>query len=474
MSLLDIRKDGDAILREKAKPVKKVNASLRKLIEDMVETMRASRGAGLAAPQVGVSKRIIVVETDEVLHELANPEVVHLEGRASAIEGCLSVAGVIGEVERAAKVRVTGLDRDGRTIWVEGEGLLARALQHEIDHLDGILFTDRAQALYETEPGQGREAKRLRVVFMGTPEFAVPSLISVLRDGHDIAAVVTQPDRPKGRGMEMAPSPVKQAALKHRLPVLQPGSCKSPAFVDRVARLAPDVIVVVAFGQILPRALLDVARLGCINVHASLLPSYRGAAPINWAIMRGESVTGVTTMYMSEKLDAGDIILQKEVPISPEDNAGALHDKLMREGAALIEETLRLVSLGKAPRTAQDEARATYAPLLTLKDEVIDWNRTPEGVRDQIRGMSPWPGAHTVRNGKKIKVLAASVVKDGPRRGRPGEVLEAGETGGFLVKVTGGAVRLDEVQPEGGRRMAAADYLRGARVEPGEILGADT
>ena len=474
MALLRIRKDGDDVLRGKARPVTNVNASIRQLVEDMVETMRASRGIGLAAPQVGVPRRLIVIETDDALHEVVNPEVVRAEGREVAIEGCLSVAGVVGEVDRAAKVRVTGLDRDGRTIWLEGDGILARVLQHEIDHLDGVLFTDKALAVYETEPAHYPEAKRLKVLFMGTPQFAVMSLLSILRDGHTVSAVVTQPDRPRGRGMEVAASPVKQFAVKHRLPVLQPGDCASSEFVRRVAELEPDVIVVVAFGRILPRSLLDIPRLGCINVHASLLPRYRGAAPINWAVMNGESVTGVTTMYMTERLDAGDIILQKEVPISPQDNAGRLHDKLMVEGAALAEETLRLISLGKAPRTAQDEGSATYAPLLTLKDEMIDWNRTVERVCNQIRGMSPCPGAHTVRSGKKLKVLQASAVQDEPRHGSPGEVLAADEAGGFVVKACDGAVRLEEVQPEGGRRMPAVDYLRGARVLPCEVLGANT
>ncbi|NPV71679.1 MAG: methionyl-tRNA formyltransferase [Firmicutes bacterium] len=318
---------------------------------------------------------------------------------------------------------------------------------------------------------------------MGTPDFAVPSLIAVLRDAHEILAVVTRPDRPRGRGLELSPSPVKQSAVKHRFPVVQPSTCRSPQFVEWLRDVKPDVIVVVAFGQILPREVLEIPSLGCINVHASLLPKYRGAAPINWALIRGERVTGVTTMYMSERLDAGDVILQKEVAVSPDDNAGTLHDKLKHEGADLLTVTLRLLGAGKAPRAPQDESQATFAPSLTSKDEVIDWNRPAGDIRNHVRGMSPWPGAHTVKDGRKIKVLAATVLDSAGteihhllRRqpegaGRAGLVLAADETNGLVVQAGEGLVRLDEVQPEGGRRMPAADYLRGARLAPGDVLG---
>ncbi|MCR4398538.1 MAG: methionyl-tRNA formyltransferase, partial [Firmicutes bacterium] len=411
-------------------------------------------------------------ETDEALYEIVNPEIVSAEGGEVAIEGCLSIPGLVGEVERASSVTVTGLDRDGKSIWVDGDEFLSRVLQHEIDHLDGVLFVDKSSRLYESEPEPDKfPPKRFRVVFMGTPEIAVPCLISILRDGHEIAAVVTQPDRRKGRGLEFRPSPVKEAATRHRLPVVQPDSCKSPEFIGWMRRMRPDVVVVVAFGRVLPREVLEIPEYGCINVHASLLPRYRGAAPINRAVMNGETVTGVTTMYLSERLDAGDVILQRQVPVSPGDDAGSLEEKLKVEGAELLVQTLRLIGSGSAPRIPQDESRATYAPMLTLKDEVIDWNRTPEEVSNQVRGMSPRPGAHTVRGGSKIKVFRCTPVTGVSPGGSPGEVLRADERSGLIVAVSGGAVRIEEVQAEGGKRMPITDFLRGARIRPGEILG---
>jgi len=437
MAQLPIMKDGEAVLRQKAKPVKQVNMTIRKLIDDMVDTMRAARGVGLAAPQVGVSKRVIVVETDDALYEIVNPEVVYTEGSEVALEGCLSVPGLVGEVARFKKVRVAGLDR--------------------------------AREVFEAEE-EPKRGKPLRIVFMGTPEFAVPSLLGLLRDAHQIVAVVTQPDRPRGRGLEQASPAVKLAAQRHRLLVCQPRSVKSPDFIRYVEGLEPDLIVVVAFGRILPRALLEVPKLGAVNLHASLLPRYRGAAPIQRAIMAGERISGVTTMYMSEKMDEGDIILSKELPIKPDDTAGTLHDRMMHEGAHLLVETVRLVSEGRALRVPQDPSEATYAPPLTSEDEVIDWNKTAEEIGNLIRGLNPWPGAHTSRDGRKLKVFRAKVLDDAST-GRPGEVVETRDKEGFVVQAGRGRVLVQEVQPEGGRRMDAASYLNGYRLRPGEVLG---
>ena len=234
----------------------------------------------------------------------------------------------------------------------------------------------------------------MRVVFMGTPEFAVPSL-DILFKNHTVLAVVTQPDRPKGRGQKLAISPIKERALKEDVPIFQPEKVSDEGFVKELQALQPEVIVVVAFGQKISRKILDIPVYGCINVHSSLLPRYRGAAPINYAIINGDQETGVSTMYLNEEWDAGDIILQEKVAILPTDTAGDLHDRLMVKGAELLNQTLKLISEGKAPRIPQDHSLATYAPKLTKEQGKLDFNLTAEQANFLIRGMNPWPVAYT-------------------------------------------------------------------------------
>ncbi|MDT8901508.1 methionyl-tRNA formyltransferase [Anaeroselena agilis] len=310
---------------------------------------------------------------------------------------------------------------------------------------------------------------RLRVVFMGTPDFAVPCLDRLVADGHEVAAVVTQPDRPKGRGQKLTPSPVKEAALGHGLAVMQPEKIRAAEFQAQLAALAPAVIVVVAFGQFLPKAMLELPPLGCVNVHASLLPRYRGAAPIHWAVMNGESSTGVTTMLMDTGMDTGDMILKAEVAIGPNETTGEVHDRLKELGATVLSATLARLADGTAPRMPQDGAAASYAPLLTRAVERIDWGRPAAAVHNLVRGLSPWPGAYCLHAGRTLKVWRSEVVATERGSGRPGRVIAAGDAGA-VVLAGDGAVRLTEVQPENRRRMGMDEYIRGYGLTVGETL----
>nr|WP_320145636.1 methionyl-tRNA formyltransferase [uncultured Anaeromusa sp.] len=312
--------------------------------------------------------------------------------------------------------------------------------------------------------------KSLRVVFMGTPDFAVPCLEALLAAGHEVAAVITQPDRPRGRGRKLAFSPVKACAVEHGLEVLQPEKIKTPEFEQVLRELAPDVMVVVAFGQILSPAILAIPPCGCINVHASLLPYYRGAAPIHWAIMQGEKKTGVTTMYMDEGLDTGDMILKKEIAILQDASTGDIHDELMQEGARLLQETLALIAEGKAPRTKQDHAVSTYAPLLKAEIEQLDWNHSAQELHNRIRGLSPWPGAYCRYAGGRLKVWKSRVCEEAAAKGAiPGRIARL-SVDGFVVETGNGLLELLEVQPENKRRMKASECACGYSLQPGDRL----
>ena len=247
---------------------------------------------------------------------------------------------------------------------------------------------------------------------MGTPQFACPTLQRLIDRGDEIPAVVTQPDRPKGRGQKSVPPPVKELAERHGLPVLQPIKVRAPEFIESVREMNPDVVVVVAFGQILPKALLEIPRYGCINVHASLLPRYRGAAPLNWCVINGEIETGVTTMLMDVGLDTGDMLLKKATPIDPDEDTSSLHDRLSLIGAALLNETLDLLVQGKLVPEKQDEALSCYAPMLKKEDGLIDWTRDARTIRNLVRGMSPWPGAFTYLDGKLVKVYRTRIAEE--------------------------------------------------------------
>ncbi len=307
------------------------------------------------------------------------------------------------------------------------------------------------------------------VLFMGTPEFAAPTLQALLGSRHDLRAVVTQPDKPAGRGRRLSAPKVKQLALAHEIPCLQPTALNDPTVEDALSALEPEVIVVAAYGKILPPSILNIPPMGCINVHASLLPKYRGAAPIQWAIINGETETGITIMLMDEEMDHGPILLQRPVPILPDETAGELHDRLAALGPPCLLEALEGLEAGSLTPRTQDHAEATYAPMLSKEDGRLDWSEPAERVVNRVRGVTPWPGATTSLGGEPIKVWRASA-SSAEASGRPGEVVAVGEDG-LTVACGRGALRIEELQVAGRRRMAAASFLRGYPVAPGTILG---
>jgi methionyl-tRNA formyltransferase len=306
-----------------------------------------------------------------------------------------------------------------------------------------------------------------RIVFMGTPDFACPTLQVLIDRNEQLLAVVTQPDRPKGRGQKMMPPPVKELALAHDIPVFQPSRVRDAAFVQTIRELAPDLIVVVAFGQILPKELLDIPPLGCINVHASLLPRYRGAAPLNWCIINGESETGVTTMLMDPGLDTGPMLLRRATPIDENEDIVSLHDRMAHMGAELLAETLDGLREGRIVPTPQDDSQSCYAPMLRKEHGLIDWNRNPRRIHDQVRGLAAWPGAQTFLNGQPLKLYRTRV---GDGRGIPGTVLRS--TGGvFEVACLDGSLLIQELQLAGKKRLDSASFLAGCPVAEGIVLG---
>lgn len=463
--VLDIHKEGDPVLRKRAKAVPEITRGIRRLLDDMLATMCAADGVGLAAPQVGVSKRIIVVDVGDGPVELVNPEITGAEGEQVGSEGCLSLPLLIGEVARAKRVSVTGLNRKGQRIWLEGEDLFARVLQHEIDHLEGILFIDRATRVWEVPPETS-----FKIVFMGSPAFAVPILDRLAAENCRPAAVVTRPDRPRGRGRPVQPTPVKDAALRLGIEVYQPFKLTEEGIVPMLEHLAPDVILTAAYGALLPRRILDLPRLGCFNVHPSLLPRYRGPDPIRRAIINGDERTGVTIMHMTEELDAGDIVLQEETEIRSEDTFGSLEVRLAGIGATLVMRTLRLLATEGAPRRPQDPARVTFAPVVSREEERIDWSRPATAIVNLVRGLSPLPGAYTLVGGERLKIMGGRAVP-GQWAVAPGRVAEVRPGEGFLVAAGEGAVLVLAVKPENGREMTAADYLNGRPLRPGAALG---
>ncbi|MFM9278415.1 methionyl-tRNA formyltransferase [Paenibacillus jiagnxiensis] len=312
----------------------------------------------------------------------------------------------------------------------------------------------------------------IRIVFMGTPDFAVPSLEALLEDGYNVVGVVTQPDKPQGRKKILTPPPVKEAAVKHGLPVMQPQRLRLPEAVAELAQWKPDVIVTAAYGQILPKAVLDMPQFGCLNVHGSLLPRYRGGAPIQRAIINGETMTGVTLMYMAEGLDTGDMIAKVEVPIEPEDTSGTVFARLSTAGAQLLREQLPLLLAGKAGRTPQNDNEATYASNLTREDEKIDWQHSSQAIYNRIRGLVPFSGAFTLWDGNVFKIWAAKRPEAGQRSAggeAPGTVLNLTDEG-IEVRTGDGSIWLTEVQPAGKKVMAAGQFARGGQMKPGTVL----
>ncbi|AGB40848.1 methionyl-tRNA formyltransferase [Halobacteroides halobius DSM 5150] len=313
----------------------------------------------------------------------------------------------------------------------------------------------------------------MEVVFMGTPDFAVPCLDALCQsEVANLIGVVSQPDRKRGRGQKRQPTPVKKKALEYDIEVFQPQKVTSEEGIDKLKEWDPDLIVVVAYGQILGTEVLNLPQKGCVNVHASLLPQYRGAAPIHRAIINGDQKTGITTMYMDEGMDTGDMILTKEVTITDQDTVGSLHDKLATTGANLLITTLKEIEAGTAPRKKQNDGQATYAPKIKKEEGEINWNQEAKEIWNLIRGMNPWPGAYTYINGERLKLWASQVYsKDQSKEMIPGTIIKTDTEEGIIVQTGQGQLLLTKVQPASKQRMSATDYLLGYDLQEGTKLG---
>lgn len=308
----------------------------------------------------------------------------------------------------------------------------------------------------------------MRIIFMGTPDFSVGTLEALVEAGHEVCLVVTQPDKPKGRGKEMQYTPVKEAALKHGIEVYQPRRIREAECVEKLRQYNADIMVVIAFGQIIPKEILEMVPYGCVNVHASLLPKYRGAAPIQWSIIDGEAVTGVTTMQMDEGLDTGDMLLKTEVPITAEETGESLHDKLAEAGAALCVETLAKLQEGSIVPEKQGESPTAYARMLDKKLGNIDWMKSAVEIERLVRGLNSWPSAYTYWDKKVVKIWKASVTDENSNE-KAGTVVKV-EKDGFYVQTGNGLLKVVELQIPGKKRMDAGAFLRGYTIEPGEVF----
>ena len=309
----------------------------------------------------------------------------------------------------------------------------------------------------------------MKIVYMGTPDFAVAPLEAIIRAGHQVAAVVTQPDKQRGRGKEVQMTPVKACALKHGIPVFQPVKIREPESVAKLKEYGAEIFVIAAFGQILSEEILNMPPLGCVNIHASLLPAYRGAAPIQWAVINGEKESGVTIMQMEKGIDTGGMFLKKTVPVDPKETGASLHDKLMQAGAELIVEALPGIASGKLIPEKQDEARATHVGRLDKSMGIIDWGKDARGIERLVRGLNPWPSAYTTLNGKTLKIWEADVVEEQSSH-KPGTV-ETVHKDSVDIACGRGQLRIYTLQLEGKKRMSVKDFLLGYRLGPGMVLG---
>lgn len=309
----------------------------------------------------------------------------------------------------------------------------------------------------------------MRILFMGTPDFAVPSLRALVEAGHTVCGAFTQPDKPKNRGMKLLPTPVKEFCLAHDIPVFQPAKLRDGTALAQIRELAPELIVVAAYGRILPDDILEYPAKGCINVHSSLLPRYRGAAPINWAILNGDRESGVTIMHMATELDAGDIISQAATPIDPDETVEALHDRLAELGARLLVDTVTQIAAGTATRTPQDPEKVTFAPMLSRELSPMDWTKPARALHDQVRGLIPWPAAVAELSGVRCKVYATKV--DGQTTSKePGTVVQADKKGLKIACGDGSVLEICELQPDGKKRMAASAFLLGRPIPEGSSV----
>ncbi|MGX9757330.1 methionyl-tRNA formyltransferase [Clostridioides difficile] len=308
----------------------------------------------------------------------------------------------------------------------------------------------------------------MKIVFMGTPDIAVPCLQKIIDENYEILGVVTQPDKPKGRGKKLGMSPVKELAIENNISVYQPIKARDKDFIETMKSLNPDVMVVVAFGQILPKEILEIPKFGCINVHVSLLPKYRGAAPINWVIINGEEKTGVTTMYMDEGLDTGDMILKTEVNLDENITAGELHDKMMNIGAETLKETLKLIEEGTAPREVQNHEEFSYAPIMNKSLGNIDFSKNANEIHNLVRGVNPWPSAYTTYNGVTMKIWKTKVLEEESTK-KAGTIIEVNKDG-IKVSTKDKVLLIEEIQMPNKKRMLVGEYIKGNTIEIGVVL----
>lgn len=310
----------------------------------------------------------------------------------------------------------------------------------------------------------------MKIIFMGTPYFAVPSLEMLINEGYEVLAAVTQPDKPKGRGNKMAAPPVKESALKHNINVLQPEKIKIPEFIEQIRALGPDLLITAAYGKILSKALLDVPALGCINVHGSLLPAYRGAAPIQWAVIKGETRTGITTMFTDAGIDTGDMLLKSELEIGPDMTVGQLHDEMAVLGAQVLKATLEELKNGTLKRTPQDDSASSYAPMMSKELGLIDWNKTAGQIHNLVRGTDPWPGAYTFLKGDRMRVWKTKLTHEKGSGHNQGKIIKI-DSEGILVECSDDCILIKEIQFDSSKRMSVSDYIRGHQIDTGEKLG---
>jgi methionyl-tRNA formyltransferase len=310
----------------------------------------------------------------------------------------------------------------------------------------------------------------MRIIFMGTPEFAVPSLDMLVREGYDVMAVVTQPDKPKGRGNKLTPPPVKVYALEKGIEVLQPVKVRTPEYAEQLRRLKPDLMVTAAYGRILTKEVLQIPPYGTINVHGSLLPKYRGAAPIQWAIINGDQVAGITTMYTDVGMDTGDMLVKREIEITGDMTSGELHDIMAAAGAGVLKETLERLQAGTLVGIPQPHEQATHAPMMEKETGHIDWSRDAQAVHNLVRGTDPWPGAFTFYRGERMRIWKTAVSTQSIKGKIPGTICTVDREGVLVVCGTG-AVIVREVQFDSGKRMSVDEYIRGHQINEGEVLG---
>jgi methionyl-tRNA formyltransferase len=478
------------VLGRPAQPVGSIDDNIRRLADGMIDIMLANKGIGLAGPQAGVGLRIFVVSLDgtkDSAKVYINPHLKTAGRLLTAEEGCLSLLGIHTTIRRHEKCSITATDLDGKQFTEQAEGLLARVFQHECDHLDGMLITDRIghiagltvrsrlkelRQIYKQQAQERRPPNPVNIVYFGSGSFGLTCLDALLACEHRLCHIFTQPAQPAGRGRLPQPTPVALWTQDNSIPCTETTDVNSPQISPQIRACRPDVLVVIAFGQKIAPHLLALPAKAAVNVHASLLPRYRGAAPVNWALINGETETGVSIIDLAEKMDAGSILAQQAVPIDPDENAAQLSDRLAQIAAPLLLRTLNEIQNGTAVYLPQDSSKVTYAPRLKKSDGFLDWNQPAESLKNRVRGLWPWPGAQCDYLSKKtakscrVTIAEAQVVKTAAAPAAP-----PGELDENLNVICGqGTLRIAKIRPAGGALMDFADFVNGRRTAPGDLF----